>query len=102
MTTPKISYRQYGGKSQLAKWIVSHFPKHLIYCEPFCGSCSILFAKKPSFIEIINDLDHRIINMFKMIREKPQELSALIWATPYSNANWRNYITNDNFADALL
>jgi len=26
IATPKITYRQYGGKASIAKWIVSHFP----------------------------------------------------------------------------
>ena len=31
--TPKITYRQYGGKASIAKWIVSHFPEHRVYLE---------------------------------------------------------------------
>lgn len=92
----KIPCNQYGGKTTLAKWIISNFPEHKIYCEPFCGSASILFSKPKSFIEIINDLDGRFINVFKKIREEPEKLAALLWATPYSNANWREIEEDPN------
>ena len=42
MKTP-ISY--YGGKQQLASKIVSLFPEHKIYCEPFIGGAAVFFAK---------------------------------------------------------
>ena len=31
--TPKITYRQYGGKASIAKWVVSNFPEHRTYLE---------------------------------------------------------------------
>lgn len=99
----KITYKQYGGKASIAKWIVSHFPEHKVYLEPFCGSCAVLFAKPKSFIEIVNDADSRIINMFDQIRSHPKELAALLWATPYSSANWRDCNSSDNeLEDARL
>lgn len=103
MTSLKITYLQHGGKSTLAKWVVSHFPEHRTYLEPFCGSCAVLFAKPRSFVEIVNDLDGRIINMFEQIRSRPDELAALLWATPYSKANWRDVeATVDQLEDARL
>lgn len=101
--TPQITYKQYGGKASIAKWIVQQFPPHRVYLEPFCGSCAVLFAKPRSFIEIVNDIDKRIINMFERIRSNPQELAALLWATPYCKANWREHIVpEDSMEDARL
>lgn len=91
----KIVLHQYGGKASMAKWIVSHFPEHRVYLEPFCGSAAVLLAKPPSFIEIVNDLNERIINVFRQIQQHPQELAALLWATPFANANWRRAACND-------
>ena len=102
MLSPKIIYKQYGGKSSIASWVVSYFPKHRIYLEPFVGSCSVLFRKSKSFIEIINDLDGRLINMYDQIRKHPKELAALLWATPYSSANWRNVDNVNKLEDARL
>ena len=103
MDTPKITYLQYGGKASIARWIASHFPPHRVYMEPFCGSCAVLFAKPPSFTEIVNDLDGRVISMFEQIRENPKELAALLWATPYSKENWREAkCSEDALEDARL
>ena len=88
--TPKITYRQYGGKASIAKWIVSHFPEHRVYMEPCCASAAVLLAKPRSFVEIINDLDDRIMGMWRAIKSQPEQLAALLWATPYTAANWRS------------
>lgn len=99
----QIVYLQYGGKASIAKWITSHFPEHKVYLEPFCGSCSVLLAKPKSFIEIVNDLDARLISMFETLRSRPDELAAILWATPYSPENWRKAKTTENeLEDARL
>ena len=89
MTIPKITYRQYGGKASIAKWIVSHLPEHRVYLEPCCASAAVLLAKPRSFIEIVNDLDDGIMAMWRAIQSQPEQLAALLWATPYTAANWR-------------
>jgi DNA adenine methylase len=54
----------FGGKSRLAPWIVSLFPAHRVYVEPFFGGGSVLFAKRPSSIEIVNDLDGAVVALW--------------------------------------
>jgi DNA adenine methylase len=100
--TPKITYRQYGGKASIAKWIVSHFPEHRIYMEPCCASAAVLLAKPKSFIEIINDLDDRIMTMWQAIKSQPERLAALLWATPYATANWRSLPPPGDVEQAVL
>ncbi|DAD54676.1 TPA: site-specific DNA methylase [Aquificae Joseph's Coat Spring virus] len=53
-----------GGKHLLAKTIVKLIPQHKRYVEPFGGSGKVLFAKAPSEIEVINDADKKIANLF--------------------------------------
>jgi len=62
-----------GGKSLIAKEIVSYFPEHKIYVEPFVGGGIILFKKKPSDTEIINDLDPQIYNAWITLKESDSE-----------------------------
>ena len=44
-----------GSKWRLANWIISHFPEHSNYIEPFFGSGAVLFNKLPVHNEIAND-----------------------------------------------
>jgi DNA adenine methylase len=61
MKTP-ITY--YGGKQTLLKYIIPLIPKHTLYTEAFCGGAAVLFAKKPSEGEIINDLNMELTNFY--------------------------------------
>ena len=73
-----------GGKWRIADWIISHFPEHKVYVEPFFGSGAVFFSKKPVYIETINDLDGDIVNLFRVCREYPDELAQLIELTPFA------------------
>jgi len=79
---PLVKY--HGSKWRLAPWIISNFPKHEIYVEPFGGSGSVLLRKERSRIEVYNDLDGEIVNLFQVVREHGEELARLIYLTPYS------------------
>lgn len=76
----------YGGKWKIADWIISHFPKHRFYVEPFAGAASILMKKKRSIYEYYNDLDSEVVNVFKVLRDPDmaQRLREMIILTPYS------------------
>ena len=68
----------------MAKQIVSMMPAHRSYLEPFFGSGAVLFNKPPSAIETVNDIDGDIVNFFRMLRERPDDLAEAISLTPYS------------------
>ena len=53
-----------GGKHILSKTIVKLMPPHKRYVEVFAGSAKVLFAKEPSEMEVINDADKKIANLF--------------------------------------
>lgn len=73
-----------GGKQRIAEWIINQFPEHHAYVEPFFGSGAVLFNKRPSNIETINDLDDRVINLFECIMQDAEKLTRMIELTPYS------------------
>lgn len=66
-----------GGKFQLARRIVPLIPRHVCYCEPFFGAGWVLCKKPPSPIEVANDASGELINCWRVIRDKPEELQRL-------------------------
>ncbi len=73
-----------GAKWSLASWIISHFPTHHSYVEPFFGSGAVLFTKRRSKIETVNELDGDVVNLFDWIRKDPERLAREIYWTPYA------------------
>jgi len=91
ITSPVV--RGFGGKWNLGPWIISHFPEHVAYVEPFCGGAAVLFRKSPSDVEVINDLNGEILNFFDMLRDQPDALIRAIELTPYSRAEHKRAMT---------
>lgn len=86
-----------GGKWRISDWIISHFPEHKVYLEPFFGSGAVFFKKSPAYIETINDLDGNIVNLFRVCRENPEELASLISITPFARDEFiACYIPSDD------
>lgn len=61
--------RWHGGKWKLAPWIIGPFPRHTTYIEPYGGAASVLLRKPRSEIEIYNDLDDELINLFRVLQD---------------------------------
>ena len=76
-----------GGKWRIAEWIISYFPEHKVYLEPFFGSGACFFNKQPSYIETINDMNGDIVNLFRVCRDYPEELAEKINLTPFQEMN---------------
>lgn len=94
-----------GSKWSMTDWIISKFPagyEKMTYLEPFFGSGAVFFNKNRSVIETINDLDGNVVNLFKVIRDHPEELARLIEFTPWSRQEYRNSygMTGDKLEDA--
>ena len=76
--------RYFGGKWMLADWIISQFPRHEAYVEPFGGGASVLLRKPRSKIEIYNDIDGELVNLFRVARDNGDELIRALDLTPYA------------------
>lgn len=80
--------RYHGGKYILAKWILSHFPEHKIYVEPYGGAASVLLQKRRCYAEVYNDLDDEVVNLFCIVRERGCELIEALKNTPFSRVEF--------------
>lgn len=93
-----------GSKWRIAGEIVARIPEHHTYLEPFFGSGAVFFSKEPSRIEMINDLDNNVPNLFRCIRDDPDRLARIVATTPYSRHEYERAFTSneeqDNFQRA--
>ncbi len=78
--------RYHGGKFRLADWVISFFPYHMTYVEPFGGAAGVLMKKERAYAEVYNDLDSDVVNLFRVLRNKDQvsHLRDQLVLTPYS------------------
>jgi DNA adenine methylase len=77
----------HGGKYYLAEKIISLFPFHLHYVEPFFGSGAVLFRKSCEGVsEVVNDLDDELTNFWQVLQLGVLDFSLV----PFSQVEWRN------------
>lgn len=92
MILVRAIFRYPGSKWALADWIIGHFPEgyeKMVYIEPFAGSSAVFFNKNPGIIETVNDLNGDVVNLFRVLRDNPEELIRKIELTPYSREEYR-------------
>lgn len=85
-----------GGKARIAPWIAGFLPPHRIYVEPFFGAGSVLFAKPAAAVEVVSDLDGSVVNLFCVLRDRPDDLARAVALTPYARAE---YLASDDPTD---
>lgn len=78
MTKLKPPFAWVGGKRKLTEDVIKRFSEHKKYVEVFAGGLAVLYAKERSEIEIVNDIDDDLINLHRVIRDRPQSLSAYL------------------------
>ncbi|ACO74733.1 Probable methyltransferase [Laribacter hongkongensis HLHK9] len=71
--TPLIPWL--GGKRRLAKHILPLFPEHTCYVEPFCGAAALYFLKEQTKVEVINDINGELVNLYRVIKNHPEEFA---------------------------
>lgn len=92
MTPTRPILRYHGAKWRLAPWLLGFFPPHRMYLEPFAGSAAVLMQKPRAAAECINDLDDRVVNVFRVLREPStaEQLRRRIELTPFARAEFNS------------
>jgi DNA adenine methylase len=86
----RAPFQYFGGKSKMVTKLLPLLPPHKVYVEPFCGAASLFFAKPPSPVEVLNDLNEDVVNVFRVLQNKEthEELRFRLMYTPYARAEF--------------
>lgn len=76
--------RRLGNKAKLADKIISLFPPHETYIEPFFGAGAIFFAKPRAKQNFLNDLDGDVANLWRIVANDKQGLIEWLELMPIS------------------
>ena len=93
-----------GNKGKIAHKIITEFPKHTCYVEPFFGAGGIFFNKPKAEYNIVNDLDSDVFNLFQVIMNQKEELEKAFYIMPVHKdllAYWKNNKETDPIKKAL-
>src|SRR5208283_2643955 len=92
MRSKKVQFTlaYYVGKQWFRKEFMELMPPHTIYVSAYGGGGSLLLSKEPSPLEVYNDLDEGMVNLFRVLRDpiKCLELKRRLELTPYSRTEW--------------
>src|SRR4030042_574320 len=97
----KGPFGYYGAKLRIAKKIIESLPPHNAWVEGFCGSAAITLAKPPAPIEIINDADGEIVNLFDQLRNNADALFHAVALTPYAREEFERACYTQEDLDPL-
>ena len=76
----------YGGKALLARWIAPLTTQRVTYIEPFAGMASVLLRRPKAETELINDKAEHVVNWWRVVRDRADELHRLLVWTPHSRS----------------
>lgn len=90
-----------GGKRKLAKHILPLFPSHQCYVEPFAGAAALFFLKEPSKVEVLNDINGDLVNLYRVVKHHLEELyKQFKWVlTSRKNWEWLHSTPTDTLTD---
>lgn len=81
----------FGGKGNMLAKLMPLVPEGgRPYCEPYMGAASLFFARDPAPVEVLNDLDGDLVNLFRRLQSKDtfEELRHRLMWTPYARAEF--------------
>ncbi|RLG43135.1 MAG: hypothetical protein DRO01_00130 [Thermoproteota archaeon] len=90
---PRINLIRYiGSDYYVLPYLAKMIPPHTTYVEVFGGSAPLLLNKYPSPVEIYNDIDNDLYNLFKVVRENFNEFKEHFKWVIYSRTQYYQYL----------
>jgi DNA adenine methylase len=90
-----------GGKGRQLNDLLPLIPTTGTYVEPFGGGGSVLLNRVRSGVEVYNDLDGALVNLFQMVRDRGPELYEYLRNVPYSRVEFERCLSFDSIGDSL-
>lgn len=80
----------FGGKGRLVYKLLPLIPRGKVYVEPYGGAASVLFHRAPVALEVYNDLDEDLVNLFRTLQSprRFKRLAHRITWTLYSRSEF--------------
>lgn len=57
----------------MADKLIPLFPAHECYVEVFCGGAAIYFLRPPAPVEVLNDVNNDLINLYRVVQHHLEE-----------------------------
>lgn len=92
---PLQAFPYVGGKNSKLKYILPALPVRRKYIEPCGGSLSVLLNRPVSPIEHANDLDEDVVNAWRVIRHRKEELIEQLRWTLYAYGEFQTAKNTD-------
>ena len=94
-----------GGKWALLEQLIPLIPPHRCYVEVFGGGAYLLLNKPRSTIEVYNDVDGELVNLFMVVRDHPAEFIRHVASLPYSRElyeRWQRQVKKGSFRSSKV
>lgn len=84
----------FGGKGRMSYKLLPLIPQGKVFVEPYGGAANILIRRKPVEIEVYNDLDDDIVNLFRALQSSSRctrLVQRIVW-TLYSRSEYERAV----------
>ncbi|WP_135823028.1 DNA adenine methylase [Halostella litorea] len=81
-----------GGKGREVDWILDRMPPHDTFVDVFGGSGAIIYNKPPSKNEVYNDANEDLVQFFRVLREREDDLIDWLRDVPYARSVYEEWV----------
>lgn len=89
---PRQFLRYMGSDYHILKYLLKMVPPHRCYVEVFGGSAVLLLNKSPSKVEVYNDVDNDLVNLFVVIRDRFDVFIRKLRWIPYARTQYYEFL----------